>query len=112
MKHPRQQSAEHRKRVAQLGCIVCGDDVTTEAAHVRYSDLRAGKLSTGMAEKSSDCFVVPLCGRHHREQHSMNEREFWRDRGIDPVKAALALWHWRDDFEMCARIVSAHRAND
>jgi hypothetical protein len=42
-----------------------------------------------MGEKSSDKWALPLCGKHHREQHSMNEREFWASYGIDPFALAM-----------------------
>ena len=37
-----------------------------------------------MAEKPSDKWAVPLCNRHHREQHGMNEMDFWKCNGINP----------------------------
>jgi hypothetical protein len=35
-----------------------------------------------MGTKADDDDAVPLCGRHHRELHTMNEREFWASYGI------------------------------
>jgi hypothetical protein len=44
-----------------------------------------------MQEKPSDKWTVPLCGRHHREQHTMNEMEFWKKYQIDPFMLAMKL---------------------
>jgi hypothetical protein len=35
-----------------------------------------------MGRKADDDKAVPLCGRHHRELHRMNEAEFWASYGI------------------------------
>jgi hypothetical protein len=34
---------------------------------------------------------VPLCGRHHREQHTMKEMDFWKCHGKDPFMIAILL---------------------
>jgi hypothetical protein len=34
---------------------------------------------------------VPLCGKHHREQHTMNEMDFWKCHGKDPFMIAILL---------------------
>jgi hypothetical protein len=56
-------------------CLICGNDVSVEAHHPRIGVV-------GMARKADDHAAVPLCGRHHRELHTMNEREFWASYGI------------------------------
>jgi hypothetical protein len=41
----------------------------------------------------SDEFVAPLCRTHHREVHRFgNEPAWWKQVGIDPIKAARKLW--------------------
>ena len=105
----RQHSEPHLQFVRSLPCIVCGDDTSTEAAHIRYPDLLADKRPTGMGEKSDDCWALPLCGAHHRQQHEMSEREFWKTVSIDPIRAALALFRVHGDNEAGQRIVAAHR---
>ena len=92
MKRPREKIEQHIAFVRQLPCIVCADNTATEGAHIRYSDSRAAKWSSGMGEKPSDMFVVPLCGRCHRSQHSMNEREWWLEKKIDPIQTAAFLF--------------------
>ena len=79
--------------IRQQPCCICGDDVFVEAAHLRVSSINIGKNGTGMGEKPSDKWALPLCGKHHREQHTMNRgnsglvitstRSAWRS-GIRP----------------------------
>jgi hypothetical protein len=46
-----------------------------------------------LGRKASDEFAVPLCRIHHRLVHRVgNEAAWWKDAGIDPVKAARQLW--------------------
>lgn len=105
----RQNNEKHLAFVRGLPCLVCPDDTTTEAAHVRFHDFRADKRSVGIGEKSDDRWAVPLCGAHHRAQHEMNEREFWSVVKIDPVFIALALWSVTGDHAAGQRIVGANR---
>jgi hypothetical protein len=107
MKRPRVHDADHLAFVRQLPCLVCGDDVSVEAAHVRFSDPHAGKRNTGMAEKPDDKYTVPLCGECHRKQHKVSERGYWEARDIDPVKVALALYVNSGNHEIASVICRA-----
>jgi hypothetical protein len=70
-------------------CCLCGR-TNVEAAHIRTSSLEHGKEHTGMQQKSSDRWALPLCHEHHVEQHGMNEREFWASNGVaNPAELAL-----------------------
>jgi hypothetical protein len=91
-REPRQHDDDYLAYIRTLPCCICGDDVSVEAAHLRVGSIGDGKRDTGMMEKSSDKWALPLCGRHHKQQHTMNEREFWASYGIDPF--ALAM-HYR-----------------
>lgn len=91
MKTPRAHRAEHLRFIRQLPCVVCLENTTIEAAHIRYGDPTVGKRPTGMGEKPDDAYTVPLCGKHHRQQHSMNEMAFWVSNKIDPIRVSLAL---------------------
>lgn len=108
-RNPRERNEAHLKFIRNLPCLCCGNDIETEAAHIRMADRTVCKRQTGMAEKPDDAFVLPMCGRCHREQHTMNEREFWRRKGIDAIKAALALWYWTGDVDACLVIIEATR---
>jgi hypothetical protein len=44
-----------------------------------------------MAQKPDDIWSLPLCNRHHSEQHSIgNELKFWKMYGRDPFILALS----------------------
>ena len=89
-REPRQRDAKHLDYIRSLPCCICGG-IDTEAAHIRTSSLAHGKTHTGMGEKPSDKWTVPLCNRHHSEQHSMWEMDFWKKYDIDPFMLAITL---------------------
>jgi hypothetical protein len=109
IRQPRQQSDKHLAFIRGLPCLVCQDNTSTEAAHLRLSDPRVGKRQVGTSEKPDDKWTLPLCGRHHREQHTTNERLFWR--GTDPVLVALALWAASGNHDIGEGIVRYHAAS-
>ena len=89
---PRVRDEKHLDFIRSLPCCICGDDTATEAAHIRTASLENGKPHTGMAEKPSDKWALPLCGKHHREQHAFgNELEWWKCHGKDPFLLAMTL---------------------
>jgi hypothetical protein len=109
-RRPRVKNGGHLDFVRSLPCVICGDDTSTEATHVRMSCIADGKRSTGMAEKPSDWWAVPLCGKHHREQHAMNERAFWKVFNVDPIRVAAFLYlaGLSDDHQAGLDIIGAH----
>jgi hypothetical protein len=87
---PRQHDDEYLNYIRQQRCCICGDDTTVEAAHLRVGSINHDKRDTGMAEKSSDKWALPLCGAHHRQQHAAgNELAWWASYGIDPFALAM-----------------------
>lgn len=104
-KRPRQESQAHLKFMRGLPCLVCGTRKDVLAAHIRSSSSTYGKRSTGMQEKSSDCWTLPLCSGHHEEQHRGNEMDFWRKYMIDPFAIALALFAATGDDERAELII-------
>lgn len=96
---------DHLAFVRSLPCICCDDDTSTEAAHVRMTDSRIAKPITGMQIKPDDKFVLPLCGKCHREQHSMSEREFWLRKDTDAVLLSLVLFSVSGDAQEASRII-------
>lgn len=99
-RQPRQHLESHLKFIRTLPCVVCGNNIETEAAHVRMGDGSIAKPMTGIGTKPDDIFTVPLCGLHHRSQHDAgNESAWWNEIGLDPVKIALALYVATGDFE-------------
>ena len=77
---------EHLRFVASQPCLICGRS-PSHAHHVRYAQ------SKGLSLKVSDEFTVPLCAIHHHQIHTTGEeRGWWRERNIDPLVVAGALW--------------------
>ena len=105
---PRQHDEKHLQFIRGLPCLVCADNTTTEAAHLRFSDQRAAKVNPGVGQKPHDYWTVPLCGKHHREQHTMNEQHFWFNlHGIDPLPVAAWLYLVSGDQEAGETIIRA-----
>lgn len=110
-KRPRVKNEKHLEFIRSLPCLCCGNDIETEAAHIRAGNEFYGKRPTGGSEKPSDCWTIPLCGRCHREQHKMNERGYWGERNIDPFLVALSLYASSGDFVTGESIINLHRGN-
>lgn len=108
-RHPREHNERHLRYVRGLPCITCGNDIQTEAAHVKYSDLNRNKRYIGVAEKADDKWTLPLCGQCHRRQHAMSERQFWADEGIDPLDIAERLFAVTGDYSAGLEIVASAR---
>jgi hypothetical protein len=82
----RYRNQEHLRYVAQQACLVCGRK-PSDPHHLGFTQPRA------LGRKVSDEFAVPLCRGHHRAVHSSrDERAWWRQAGIDPIKVARRLW--------------------
>jgi ERF superfamily len=82
----RYRNREHLRYIAQQACLVCGRK-PSDPHHLGFTQPRA------LGRKVSDEFAVPLCRGHHRAVHrSRDERAWWRQVGIDPIKIARRLW--------------------
>src|SRR5262249_29560071 len=82
----RYRKREHLRYVAQQPCLLCGRK-PSDPHHLGFTQPRA------LGRKVSDEFVVPLCRGHHRAVHrSRDERAWWRQAGVDPIKVARRLW--------------------
>jgi len=82
----RYRNREHLRYVAQQTCLICGR-TPSDPHHLGFTQPRA------LGRKVSDEFAVPLCRGHHRAVHrSRDERAWWRQAGIDPIKVARRLW--------------------
>jgi hypothetical protein len=88
-KNPRERDEDYLAFVRTQPCCVCRDPNSTEAHHPRVGHINDG--GPGMAQRASDKWALPLCSRHHRELHSMSEREFWASLNIDPLALALHI---------------------
>jgi hypothetical protein len=105
----RQHDDKHLAYIRTLPCLVSGSRYCVEAAHIRYSDFKWGKINPGTGKKPDDKWVVPLSAARHRldvdSQHNSDEREFWERHGIDPLPIARALWTVSGDYEAGMKIV-------
>jgi hypothetical protein len=82
----RYRNKEHLHFVAKQACLVCGRK-PSDPHHLRFMQRRA------LGAKVSDEFVAPLCRIHHRAVHRVSdERAWWKQVGIDPIKVARKLW--------------------
>ena len=90
-REPRVKDNKHLDFIRSQPCCICKDNTSTEAAHIRTGNIGIGKPYTGKGEKPSDKWALPLCNRHHREQHTMNEMAFWKMYDIDPFILAITL---------------------
>jgi len=102
-------SPKHEAFIRELYCVICGDNTSTECAHVSYADLRYGKMGRGMGQKEESIWVVPLCGQHHRLQHTGNERAFWKAYEIDPCRIAVCLFIRTGDHQAAQVIIERAR---
>src|SRR6184192_2209387 len=67
--------------------------VSCAAASPRTPTISDSPQPRALGRKVSDEFAVPLCRGHHRAVHrSRDERAWWRQAGIDPIKVARKLW--------------------
>lgn len=104
VKSPREKDPKYLGWVAALPCIACmfhqRYNRECQVAHVRTGSVEHNKRDTGMGEKPSDAWTLPLCMPHHtgdastgrRAQHGMSELEFWSEMGMDPFAICKALW--------------------
>jgi hypothetical protein len=106
-RQPRVHDDEYLRSIRQLPCVVCGNHIETEAAHIRFADRRAAKSYTGKQQKPDDRWAIPLCSFHHRQQHNIGEHEFWKHYGLDPVFIALALSSVSGDYGSAVQIIQA-----
>ena len=106
LKQPRQHNNKHLEFIRSLPCLICGDNISTEASHIRYSDAKRNKINPGVGAKPDDKYTLPLCNLHHMNQHMIgNERRFWNVIGLDPIPLALELYKISGDYEKGCEII-------
>ena len=112
-KDPRKFIESHLGFLRQLPCCIpsCGNNIETQAAHLRFSDARVAKVNAGVGQKPHDFWCVPLCGKHHDEQHRAgDERTWWASKGIDPIFLSMALYVHGGDHDRAMTVLSEQRA--
>lgn len=109
-RQPREKDERHLEFVRSLCCVSCDDPTSVEAAHLRAGNLKYGKRHTGMQEKPSDRWTLPLCSRcHHQDQHAGSETEFWERIGIDPWILAMTLFGCSGDYVAATNAIALQR---
>lgn len=109
-RQPKTSDEAHLDFIRSLPCVSCGDNTATEAAHLRSGNLTYGKESTGGAQKPSDKWTNPLCGRCHREQHEGNEWQWWKAKRINPFTLAMTLHDITGNHELACIAIERHRS--
>lgn len=112
-KRPREKNSNHLAFIRRLQCAACGTHANIEAAHVRVASPVHGKRETGISEKPSDKWSVPLCANHHTRlpdsQHEIGEEKFWSALGMNPCDLALALFACTGDEDLAETIINLQR---
>lgn len=99
---PGQRDPRHRDKtylawIRRQPCAVANSQCfgAIEAAHVRFSDARVGRVNPGMQSKPDDKWTAPLCRGHHRggpnAQHDHKEQAWWLAHGVDATSLCLDL---------------------
>lgn len=103
-RQPREEDPAYLAYVRTLPCLICGRHGPSDAAHIRSAAPHYGKRYTGKAEKPDDKWALPLCRRHHEEQHRTNELGWWAGKGIaDPFALCVALYAGRPGADRAPR---------
>lgn len=91
-RQPREEDPAWLAIVRKMPCLICRR-TPSDPAHLRTGARQYGKPHTGMGEKPSDRWVLPLCRDHHEDQHRGNELAWWVRHGFpDPFAVAIALY--------------------
>jgi len=100
----------HRKLIIQLRCCICGKPGPSDPHHLKHG--------RGSMIKSSDAWLVPLCGGpdgHHTGPHGVelagtkNEEEWFRTLGIeDPSLLAAELFAATGDLRAMQKVLFSH----
>ena len=95
-REPRVEDKAFLAFVRRQRCCVCGATPPVQAAHIRMGNLTRGKRPTGIGERPSDKFSVPLCVDCHLDGpealHKLGEERFWQRVGMNPFVFAAALY--------------------
>lgn len=80
------RSKKFLDRVRGEPCLICGSPPRNHAHHLRHSE------KSGMGQKVSDKWTVPLCWKCHASCHTRGREDaWWIEQGIDPIK-------WSENF--------------
>lgn len=95
-RRPREPNKAFLAFVRSKPCCVCGAHPPVQAAHLRGANAMRGKRSTGMGERPSDRWTVPLCPACHLDGsgalHKVGEQRFFANAGLDAFAISDELW--------------------
>lgn len=108
----RQKDEGHLAFIRSLPSIVSGCG-PCEAAHIRAGNPMYRKKRTGKGQRPDDAWSVPLTPDEHRDQHQVNETEWWNRQGVDPFVVAFKLYQVSGDRPAALAIIREYgRASD
>jgi hypothetical protein len=94
------EDADYLALVRQLPCLYCGVEPCGEAAHVKFSSAKSGRINA-LGKRLRDEDALPLCRDDHQNarhaQHRGSEEAFWQGLGISPYLVAARLYAQRGD---------------
>lgn len=101
-------SPDHLALVRKLPCCVCFKTPGGEPHHIKDQPDK----ERGMGLKSTDRWTVPLCHEHHIHGVELagtrNELKWFKERGVDALTLAQALWKSTGDLPKMTAIVIAN----
>ncbi len=100
-KTPKFRSKKHLEFIRSLPCIRCGCS-PSQAAHIRKG------TDGGISLKPSDNFTVPLCHKHHQEQHKLGEVSFHFDMDM-VIGLSSKLYDFTGNKEKCCEEIILYR---
>ncbi len=110
---PRIIDKKYKGYIAALPCVILNSR-PVEVAHLRSGSPLYKKRPTGMAEKPSDKWTLPLSAEMHRlsndAQHNHNELEWWASHHINPFELCIDLQKVYPDLTRARDIIQFHRA--
>ncbi|WP_310619644.1 DUF968 domain-containing protein [Flexibacterium corallicola] len=107
-KQKRLEDPKHLAFIRTLPCLITGK-YGVDACHIRYADPLYRKAGTPKARKPDDAWTVPMVREKHDEQHSMEERLFWRKYNMNPLEIAYALHEVSGDPSAAKKIIEIAR---
>lgn len=108
-RRPQRSNKKHLQFVASLPSLIPGTG-RIDPAHIKFRAPLYAKRGVGGAERPDDCWVVPLHRSVHDQQHNMNEKQFWREQGINPLLVAALLWLHSGDEEAATIVIRNARS--
>lgn len=109
MRSERVKDDDYLKLIRRLPCVICKEH-PCDAAHVRFTSGAHGKRNTPMGQKPDDRWALPLCRKHHQEQHNkMGERNWWHEKNLNPILVCAELYAARDDIDAMRRVIENAR---